>query len=187
MNSKKEKKKHNTTPNLIASVSRGDRVRSRLDESSPMATGHNIWYQSCAPRLGSSTSTTSPVPKPSVQTWFILDTMTTKEKEDADRWEKLTLKMERLTKRVIGMDDVQQQLLAQTDLAATVVQRVAEERVHLAQQLEQAVVELKLVQDLESPEPAIDGRNQGGAPRMVRPEPARRYDEDDLNHHRNGE
>jgi hypothetical protein len=116
--------------------------------------------------------------------------MTTKEKEDADRWEKLTLKMERLTKRVIGMDDVQQQLLAQTDLAATVVQRVAEEWVHLAQQLEQAVVELKLelvVQDLESPEPAIDGRNQGGAPRMVRPEPARRYDEDDLNHHRNGE
>jgi hypothetical protein len=56
-------------------------------------------------------------------------------------------KMDRLTEKVMGMDEFQQQLLAQVGLAASVAQKAMDERVRLAQQLEQTrkeVAELRL-------------------------------------------
>lgn len=49
----------------------------------------------------------------------MLDAMACKE-EDSDQWERLMKKMDWLTQKVMGMDEVQQQLLAQARLAATV-------------------------------------------------------------------
>lgn len=56
-------------------------------------------------------------------------------------------KMDRLTEKFMGMDEFQQQLLAQVGLAASVAQKAMDERVRLAQQLEQTrkeVAELRL-------------------------------------------
>jgi hypothetical protein len=56
-------------------------------------------------------------------------------------------KMDRLTEKVMGMDEFQQQLLAQVGLAASVAQKAMDERVRLTQQLEQTrkeVAELRL-------------------------------------------
>jgi hypothetical protein len=47
-----------------------------------------------------------PNPKPSVQTRFVLDVMATKE-EEADRWEKMMAKMDRLAEKVMGVEEVQ--------------------------------------------------------------------------------
>jgi hypothetical protein len=51
-----------------------------------------------------------PVPKPSAQTRFILEVMTTKEREDADRWERMMAKLDRLTEKVMGMDEVEREM-----------------------------------------------------------------------------
>jgi hypothetical protein len=45
-------------------------------------------------------------------------------------------KLDRLSEKVEGVDAVQQQLMVQAELTATVAQKAAEERVRLAQQLE---------------------------------------------------
>lgn len=71
-------------------------------------------------RGGSRAVITAPVAKPSVQSRFILEAMADKAKEDGDRWERLMIKLDRLTDKVVDMDEVQQQLLAQAELAATV-------------------------------------------------------------------
>ena len=55
-----------------------------------------------------------------MQSRFILEAMADKAKEDGDRWERLMTKLDRLTDKVVDMDEVQQQLLAQAELAATV-------------------------------------------------------------------
>jgi hypothetical protein len=68
-----------------------------------------------------STSTTH-ILKLSARTRFILEAMNSKEKEDAGRWERMMLKMDRLTEKVMGMDEAQQQLLAQAGFAASVAQ-----------------------------------------------------------------
>lgn len=79
----------------------------------------------------------------------------------------------------------------QTRLAASVAQRMAEERVLFTQQLERtdkALAELRLEQmalEVESPNVVGGGRNRGGAARPGQPEPARRYD--DQIPHRNRE
>lgn len=46
-------------------------------------------------------STTTPIPKSSAQTRFVLDAMT-KEREDTDQWERLMAKMDRLEEKVMG-------------------------------------------------------------------------------------
>lgn len=100
--------------------------QSARDPSS-VAKDRDNWYQSYRPRRGSSprkrssqdSSTTAPIPKLSTQTKFMLDAMACKE-EDSDQWERLMKKMDWLTQKVMGMDEVQQQLLAQARLAATV-------------------------------------------------------------------
>ena len=74
--------------------------------------------------------------------------MNSKEKEDTDRCERMMQKVDRLTEKVMGMDEVQQQLLAQAGLVASVAQQAAEKRVQLAQLLEKTrreVAELRLV------------------------------------------
>lgn len=135
-------------------------------------------------------STTAPNPKPSVQTRFVLDAMATKEKEEADRWEKMMAKMDRLAEKVMGVEEVQNQLLAQVGLAATVAQRAAEERILIAQQMERTekvVAELRLEQmarDLESADSLGENRNRGGVPRPVPPEQQQRYDDANLFRHR---
>jgi hypothetical protein len=58
----------------------------------------------------------APVPKPLAQTRFILEAMTTKDRENVDQWERMMAKLDRLTEKVMGMDEVQQQLLAQAGL-----------------------------------------------------------------------
>lgn len=100
---------------------------SRPGDPSLVAKGRDNWYQSYRPLRGSSSrkrssqdsSTTAPIPKLSTQTKFMLDAMACKE-EDSDQWERLMKKMDWLTQKVMGMDEVQQQLLAQARLAATV-------------------------------------------------------------------
>jgi hypothetical protein len=131
-----------------------------------------------------------PVPKPSTQTRFILEAMTTKEREDADRWERMMAKLDQLTEKVVGMDEVQQQLLAQASLAADVAQKAMEERVRFAQQLEQTgkeVVELRLEQmarDMESSKSVLNGRPRGAAPSPAPPENNRMYGGVPLHHNR---
>jgi UTP-glucose-1-phosphate uridylyltransferase len=86
---------------------------------------------------------------PSAQTRFILEAMNSKEKEDMDQWDRMMQKVDRLTEKVMGMDEVQQQLLAQAGLAASVAQQATEERVRLVQLLEKTgreVTKLRLVQ-----------------------------------------
>jgi hypothetical protein len=112
--------------------------------------------------------------------------MNSKEKEDTDRCERMMQKVDRLTEKVMGMDEVQQQLLAQAGLVASVAQQAAEKRVQLAQLLEKTrreVAELRLVQmarDLESSESGDSERMRGGvqqpAPQPAPPGPNRRYE-----------
>jgi hypothetical protein len=64
-----------------------------------------------------------PVPKPSVQTWFVLEVMANKEKEDGDRWDRMMVRLDRLTEKVVGVEEVQQQLMMQSELAVTVAQK----------------------------------------------------------------
>jgi hypothetical protein len=124
---------------------------------------------------------TAPVPKPSTQTRFILEAMTTKEREEVDRWERMMAKLDRLTEKVMGMNEVQQQLLAQAGLAVDVAQKAIEERVRFAQQLDQTgkeVAELRLEQmarDVESSESVLNGRPRGAASQPAAPEHNRRY------------
>lgn len=49
---------------------------------------------------------TALVPKPSVQTRFILYAMANLEKKDGDRWEPMMAKMDRLAEKVEGVDVV---------------------------------------------------------------------------------
>jgi hypothetical protein len=59
--------------------------------------------------------------------------MANRENEDGDRWERMMVKLHRLAEKVEGVDAVQQQLMVQAELAATVAQKAVEERVQLAQ------------------------------------------------------
>jgi hypothetical protein len=107
--------------------------------------------------------------------------MTTKEREEVDRWERMMAKLDRLTEKVMGMNEVQQQLLAQAGLAVDVAQKAIEERVRFAQQLDQTgkeVAELRLEQmarDVESSESVLNGRPRGAASQPAAPEHNRRY------------
>jgi hypothetical protein len=101
------------------------------------------------PRVPTPIVATAPTPKPSAQTKILLEVMTTKERDDADRWDRVMAQLDRLTEKVLSMDDVQQQLLAQAGLAADVARQAMEERVRFAQQLDQAekaLAELRLEQ-----------------------------------------
>jgi acetolactate synthase small subunit len=82
-----------------------------------------------------------------VQTRFVLEAMANKENEDGDRWDRMMAKIDRLTEKVVGVEEVQQKLMMQSELAAAVAQKAAEERVHLAQQVEKTgreVAEIRL-------------------------------------------
>jgi hypothetical protein len=63
---------------------------------------------------------TAPTPKPPAQTKILLEAMTNKEQKDVDRWDRMMVQLDRLTEKVMGMDEVQQQLLAEVGLAADV-------------------------------------------------------------------
>jgi hypothetical protein len=65
-------------------------------------------------RSGGTTALTA---KPSVQTCFTLETMVDKAKDEQERWEKLMVKLELLTKKVVDVEGVQQQLWGQAELA----------------------------------------------------------------------
>lgn len=90
---------------------------------------------------------TVPTPKPSAQTKILLEAMTNKEQEEADRWDRMMAQLEQLTEKVMGMDDVQQQLLTHAGLAADVARQAIEEQDYFMQQLEhteKAIAELRL-------------------------------------------
>jgi hypothetical protein len=82
---------------------------------------------------------TAPVIKPSAQTRFILEAMANREKEGLDRWEAMMMKVDRLT-------EMQERLVMQTELSATMAKRAMEERVCLAQQVEKEVAGFRLEQ-----------------------------------------
>jgi hypothetical protein len=126
----------------------------------------------------------APTPKPSVQTKILLEATTNKERDDVDRWDRVMAQLDRLTEKVMSMDDVQQQLLAQAGLAADVARQAMEERVRFAQQLDQAekaLAELHLEQmarDMESVQSVHNERHRGRpppSPSIARPGPQRRY------------
>jgi hypothetical protein len=122
------------------------------------------------PRVPAPIAATAPTPKPSAQTKILLEVMTNKERDDVDRWDRVMAQLDRLTEKVMSMDDVQQQLLAQAGLAAYVARQAMEERVRFAQQLDQAekaLAELRLEQmarDMESAQSVRSERHRGGAP-----------------------
>jgi hypothetical protein len=66
-----------------------------------------------------SVSTTTHVPKASVQTRFILE-MANREKEEVNRWECMMVKLDQLMENFVEVEEVQQQLLVQERLATTV-------------------------------------------------------------------
>lgn len=107
--------------------------------------------------------------------------MADKAKEDGDRWERLMTKLDRLTDKVVDMDEVQQQLLAQAELAATVAQKAAEERLRLAQRMEQTgreVAEIRLelmARDMESVDAGGNDQNRGDRDRRDAGGNNRRY------------
>jgi hypothetical protein len=136
------------------------------------------------PRVPTPIVATAPTPKPSAQTKILLEVMTTKERDDADRWDRVMAQLDRLTEKVLSMDDVQQQLLAQAGLAADVARQAMEERVRFAQQLDQAekaLAELRLEQmarEMESAQSVRSERHRGGpppSPPLAPPGPQRRY------------
>ena len=55
------------------------------------------------------------------------------EKGNVDRWEKMMEKLDRLAEKVGGVEEVQQCLLVQSDLSATMINWATENRIHLAQ------------------------------------------------------
>lgn len=107
--------------------------------------------------------------------------MADKAKEDGDRWERLMTKLDRLTDKVVDMDEIQQQLLAQAELAATVAQKAAEERLRLAQRMEQTgreVAEIRLelmARDMESVDAGGNDQNRGDRDRRDAGGNNRRY------------
>ena len=122
------------------------------------------------PRVPTPSAATAPTPKPSAQPKILREVMTTKERDDADRWDRVMAQLDRLTEKVLSMDDIQQQLLAQAGLAADVAWQAMEERVRFAQQLDQAekaLAELRLEQmarEMESAQSVRSERHRGGPP-----------------------
>ena len=56
---------------------------------------------------------TAPTTKPSIQTRFMLDTMATVEKAEAEKWEKMFTALEAISQQLDGMEEVQKVLLGQ--------------------------------------------------------------------------
>jgi hypothetical protein len=113
---------------------------------------------------------TAPVIKPSAQTRFILEVMANREKEGLDRWEAMLMKVDRLT-------EVQERLVMQTELSATMAKRAMEERVRLAQQLEQVEKEVagfRLEQQAREMEHGSHGQNHKDDAQQEA-EPSHRY------------
>jgi hypothetical protein len=89
----------------------------------------------------------APSTKPSVQTRLVLEAMAAVETKADERWERVFQSLERLSKKLEAVDVVQQQLLGQADLAASVAEKAAEERTRMARQIEEtgkAVATLRL-------------------------------------------
>lgn len=81
-------------------------------------------------RSGGTTASTA---KPSVQTRFTLEAMADKAKDEQERWEKLMVKLELLTKKVVDVESIQQQLWGQAELDAVGAEKTEEvERLRLA-------------------------------------------------------
>jgi hypothetical protein len=126
------------------------------------------------PRVPAPIAATAPTPKLSAQTKILLEVMTNKERDDVDRWDRVMAHLDRLTEKVMSMDDVQQQLLAQAGLAADVARQAMEERVRFAQQLDQAekaLAELRLEQmarNMESAQSVRSERHRGGLHHLCR-------------------
>lgn len=98
-----------------------------------------------------------------------------------DRWEGMMEKLDRLTDKLAAVEQVQHQLLMQSELSATMATKAAEEQVKLAQKVDQAgkdIAELRLEQlakELETPNGGGQDRPQGGFARHDDAEPSHRY------------
>jgi hypothetical protein len=132
LNRKRQKEK--TVETSIPEYCRVGGCGSRLGDTSRWPEASQ-WYQIRRFSANEDWCTTAPIIKPSAQTRFILEAMANREKEALDRWEAMMMKVDRLT-------EVQERLVMQTELSATMAKRAMEKRVRLAQQLEQVEKEV---------------------------------------------
>jgi hypothetical protein len=127
--------------------------------------------------------TTAPVAKPSVQTRFILEAMADQERGAKEDWGRMMETLEAVCARLKDVERAQQQLMVRSELAATVAERVAAERVQMSQKMEETE---KLVEQLrlenrskelgETPGAAVEGEqhHQPPVPPFNRPRQERR-------------
>jgi hypothetical protein len=92
---------------------------------------------------------TALVAKPSVQTRFILEAMANHDRTSQDNWSRVMERLDDVCVRLKDVEKVQQQLVVRPDLAATVAEQAATDRVVLSQKLEETgrvVAQMRLEQ-----------------------------------------
>jgi hypothetical protein len=126
---------------------------------------------------------TAPVAKPSVQTRFILEAMADQERGAKEDWGQMMETLEAVCARLKDVERAQQQLMVRSELAATVAERAAAERVQMSQKMDETK---KLVEQLrlenrskelgETPGAAVEGEqhHQPPVPPFNRPRQERR-------------